>query len=70
MPLSAMNGDGLSQRLQTDRNRVQVQIPQKGESTLVDCSAVSAERCPQDQGYGLGWVVIDYGDNRWIGHGG
>lgn len=66
--ISAMNGDGLSDRLIADRNRVQ--IPLLGDNAVVDCAAVPDEECPEAQGYGLGWEVLDFGDNQLIGHGG
>lgn len=66
--ISAMNGEGLSERLVADRNRVQIKL--EGEEAVVECAAVPPEACPKEQGYGLGWEVLDFGDNQLIGHGG
>ncbi len=67
--ISAMNGDGLTDSLIADRNRVQTPVATE-ESVVVDCASVPAEQCPKAQGYGLGWEVLDFGDNQLIGHGG
>ena len=66
--ISAMNGVGLDEAQIADRNHVHVD---EGEDdTVVDCAAVPIEQCPESQGYGLGWEVLDFGDNQLIGHGG
>lgn len=62
--ISVMNGEGYSKKLEAERNRVQTPVG------VIDCDTVSPEQCPDAQGYGLGWQVLDYGDNKLISHGG
>jgi CubicO group peptidase (beta-lactamase class C family) len=50
-----------------ERDRVQ---GHRGDETVVRCATSSAPACPHEQGYGLGFEVLDYGDTRVIGHGG
>lgn len=66
--ISAMQGEGLDDLLIADRNRVQISL--QGGDAVVNCAAVPAEQCPEAQGYGLGWEVLDFGDHQLIGHGG
>ncbi|MEP3224352.1 MAG: serine hydrolase domain-containing protein [Parasphingorhabdus sp.] len=62
-----MTEKGYSSEIAKDRNTVQ---SDKGENATVDCQKVPTPNCPQAQGYGLGWEVIDYGDRKIISHGG
>ena len=66
--IAAMNGTGLSEELIADRKRVQTVKPE--EEWVVDCSTLTEEECPQAQGFGLGWEVLDYGDTQVLSHGG
>ena len=66
--IAAMNGQGLSEELIADRNRVQISKPE--EERVVDCSLVPEQTCPKAQGFGLGWEVLDYGGNKVLSHGG
>ena len=65
--ISVMNADGYRDELTAERNRVQIDW---GDDAVVDCAAVSPDECPEAQGYGLGWQILDYGENKLIGHGG
>lgn len=65
--IAVMNADGYSDALAAERDRVQTD---KGDQATVECHAGSSEPCPLAQGYGLGWEVLDYGDNKLISHGG
>jgi CubicO group peptidase (beta-lactamase class C family) len=68
--VAVMNVVGYGDEIAEDRNRVQVEKWNVPESILVLCEYVSAEACPLQQGYGLGWEVADYGDYRILSHGG
>ncbi len=37
---------------------------------MVDCTEDEVEVCPNAQGYGLGWEVLDYGDTKVLSHSG
>ena len=65
--ISVMNNEGYSEPLSEDRNRVQ---GDENKATKVDCSSVSKESCPKEQGYGLGWEVFDYPETKLVSHGG
>lgn len=65
--IAAMDATRYPQQLMEERNHVQ--SSSKGFQA-VDCSRVSKELCPLEQGYGMGWQVLDYGDYQVIGHGG
>ncbi|MCH9646756.1 MAG: beta-lactamase family protein [Deltaproteobacteria bacterium] len=65
--ISVMDGVGYSQKLTTDRNRVQ---GDENKETKVDCTKVPADICPRAQGFGLGWEVFDYGNTKLVSHGG
>ena len=66
--ISAMNGDGYGAGIRADRDRVHVS---KGDAyATVNCEVVASNACPVEQGYGLGWEVLDYGDFQIISHGG
>lgn len=62
--IAAMNGNGYSKSIQDKRNQVH------SNTTVVDCSLMKEQPCPEKQGYGLGWRVLDYGSNNLISHGG
>ena len=63
-----MKGNGYSSELIEDRNRVQ-STPEDGKKT-VDCKDIGTRKCPNQQGYGLGWEVLDYGNSKIVAHGG
>lgn len=65
--LAVMNADGYSEQLAAERNHVHTE---KGSQANVDCSQVPVDQCPQVQGFGLGWEVLDYGDSKLLSHGG
>lgn len=67
--ISVMNADGYSTGLADERNRVQTGRG-KDVYALVDCDNNPNVQCPLAQGYGLGWNIIDYGDNKLVQHGG
>ena len=41
-----------------------------GDDAVVDCEDSTTIDCPRAQGYGLGYLVIDYDAMRILGHGG
>lgn len=68
---AALRGDGYSEQVATDRNTVQG----TGEFRTVECQGSRSgasphvdQRCPDAQGFGLGYQILDYGDYRVIGH--
>jgi CubicO group peptidase (beta-lactamase class C family) len=65
--ISVMDGEGYGAELATERFRVQ---SHKGDQAVVDCDAVGGEACPFQQGYGLGWEVLDFGEEKLVSHGG
>lgn len=66
--ISVMNDGGLGEALVADRNRVQVIKPD--DFQMVDCVKDVDQVCPETQGYGLGWEVLDYGDTKVLSHSG
>ena len=67
--ISVMNAHGYSNEIAAERNRVQVGRD-KGMPAIVNCDDVPTTQCPIEQGYGLGWSILDYGENKLVGHGG
>lgn len=65
--VSVVDADGYGDELAAERDRVQTP---KGDQRAVFCDAVPESQCPKEQGYGLGWEVLDYGDYKLISHGG
>ena len=66
--VASMQGDGLSANLLADRETVQTVKPE-GER-IFDCNLVPDQPCPESQGFGLGWEVLDYGAHKVLSHGG
>ena len=64
--IAVMKGEGYPDAMVTDRNRVQ----SEKDRALVYCDTPGTGDCPRSQGYGLGWEVLDYGDEVVLGHGG
>ena len=64
--IAVMKGEGYPDAMVTDRNRVQ----SEKDRALVYCDTPGTNDCPRSQGYGLGWEVLDYGDEVVLGHGG
>lgn len=62
--ISVMNGDSYSREITEKRNQIHT------ETNLVDCTLLIDTECPEKQGYGLGWRVLDYKNNKLITHGG
>lgn len=65
--IAVRNGDGYYGAIRDERARVHVAL---GDQAAVDCDMVAPGLCPKEQGYGLGWQVLDYGDNKVLSHGG
>lgn len=65
--IAVMNADGYSDDVERDRNRVQ---SDKADQAVVLCDQVTEKLCPEKQGYGLGWQVLDYGNYKILTHGG
>lgn len=62
-----MDSTGYGPAVTVDRNRVQTD---KGDQAVLDCAANPELTCPVRQGYGLGFNVLDYGNEIVLGHGG
>ncbi|MCW9707260.1 serine hydrolase domain-containing protein [Fodinibius salsisoli] len=62
--ISIMNGKGYKNSMQTERNTLH------SKTEWVDCDLASPGQCPQAQGYGLGWRILDFSDNKLVWHGG
>ncbi|MEJ6789268.1 serine hydrolase [Brevundimonas sp. BR2-1] len=60
-------GDGYGAAMVADRDRVQTD---KGDQAIVDCASLSSALCPDQQGYGLGFNVLRFGDAVILEHGG
>lgn len=65
--IHSMDNQSYSDQLAQQRNSMQ---STSEEFKAVDCKRVGNELCPVEQGYGLGWQVLDYGDYQVVGHGG
>lgn len=65
--IHSMDNQSYSNQLAQQRNSMQ---STSEEFKAVDCERVGNELCPVEQGYGLGWQVLDYGDYQVVGHGG
>ncbi len=55
---------GYGTQLALERDRI---VTDRGDESVVDCS-LSLTTCPEAEGYGLGFVVVDQGKRRAIGH--
>lgn len=65
--IALMKHTGYSDALAQERDRVHTQ---RGEDRIVRCEQSAPVPCPQDQGYGLGFEVLDYADRHVVGHSG
>lgn len=65
--IAVRKGEGYGRRMRSERERVHVAL---GNQEAVDCDMVAPGLCPEEQGYGLGWQVLDYGDDKVLSHGG
>ncbi len=68
--ISVMNADGYGGSMAAERNRVATDQSNVPESLPIPCKRVDTDQCPIRQGYGLGWEVVDYGEEKIILHGG
>jgi hypothetical protein len=66
--LAVMSDDWVSKQLVNERSRVQSIKP--AQERFVNCEEQSKVECPTNQGFGLGWEVLDYGDRKILSHGG
>ena len=64
--LSVMNADGYGPDMIAERNAVHT----IKDRPLFFCDTPGSDGCPREQGYGLGWEILDYGDERVLSHGG
>ena len=64
--ISVANADGYDASMAADRNTVH----SIKDRPLYYCDEPGVDGCPLEQGYGLGWEVLDYGDAQLIAHGG
>jgi CubicO group peptidase (beta-lactamase class C family) len=62
--LAVMNNTGLSPEVARERVRVQVTEP------IAKCTPVKIAGCPDEEGFGLGWEVIRFGDDTYLMHDG
>lgn len=63
--MAAISGsDGYGPALTVQRDHI---VTDRGTESVVDC-AVAPRECPVSQGYGLGFVEVDLGAQRTIGH--
>jgi CubicO group peptidase (beta-lactamase class C family) len=60
--ISLMNGEGISEAIARDRERVQ--LSRKSEL----CPPAKSHHCPLDVGPGLGWEVFEFADERFLFH--
>lgn len=65
---SVLREDGYGPRLATERDTIQT--PETGDDAIVRCTPLEHTPCPNAQGYGLGFEILDYVDETVIGHGG
>lgn len=64
---AVVDGQGYGEAIAADRDRVQTD---KGDQSVIDCAVAPTSLCPDEQGYGLGFNILRYGDTVFIGHGG
>lgn len=64
--ISVANADGYNGAMVTDRDTVH----SIKDRPLYFCDSPGTDDCPLEQGYGLGWEVLNYGDHQLIAHGG
>ncbi|MEL7296576.1 MAG: serine hydrolase [Pseudomonadota bacterium] len=64
--ISVVNADGYSAAMAADRNTVQ----SVKDRPVFYCDKPGIGQCPLEQGYGLGWEVLNYGDSQLLAHGG
>lgn len=64
--ISVANADGYNAAMAADRNTVQ----SIKDRPLYFCDTPGVDDCPLEQGYGLGWEVLHYGDAQLVAHGG
>ncbi|WP_395340452.1 serine hydrolase domain-containing protein [Ningiella sp. W23] len=67
---AVMNAGGYNAALVADRNTVQTDMTTHPDSVSIVCARLARNKCPKEQGYGLGWQVADYGHTKLISHGG
>ena len=65
-----MMAEGYPKALARLRNTVHVTQENKPHTQWFDCADPSVNECPNQQGYGLGWRVADFGDFQLVGHDG
>ncbi len=65
---AVMNREGDDEALGDERDRIQVEQWNRPNSILVRCEHLTEEPCPESQGHGLGWQVVDYGDHKILAH--
>ncbi len=68
--ISIMNADGYNNKIERERNRVQIDKSADRSSALIICDEVPKIKCPLAQGYGLGWQIASYENTSLISHGG
>ncbi len=64
---SVMLAEGLNKSLRKERVKISENLIEKQQP---DCKLHPGTECPQAEGYGLGWYVIEPSGNQLVGHGG
>lgn len=65
--IGVMRGDGVTPQIAKARTEIVSSFAQDPEW---QCSAARTRQCPKAYGFGLGWMVFDYGDGRIVSNGG
>lgn len=65
--ISVMRGERVSGQSQTDRMTIQTST--EGDPILA-CRPEVMSRCPNAQGFGLGWEIFEFNDAHIVSHGG
>ena len=65
--IAVMNGDGVNEAMQEERFLVGTS---HADDAVLGCKLDDPARCPNKQGYGLGWEIFEYDDAKIVSHGG
>lgn len=65
--IAVMKGEGLGDELDAERQRLHTST---ADDPVLACPFEDPERCPTEQGYGLGWEILRFGDETIVMHGG
>lgn len=65
--IAAMRADGLNKTLQQQRTQISENLIMQKQP---ECSLHPDATCPEAEGYGLGWYVVEADGQQLVGHGG